>query len=383
MSTDNANNSDANNAGTTAAAAEATATDTIATGAENAPEWLELTDLARRDIGGAVIWADDEAFAEKENLITPGEPVFDPNEFGHKGKVYDGWETRRRREAGSDSAIVRLGVAGAVAGVVVDTAFFLGNYPPEVSVEGVWAPGYQGVEELQEKQWVTMVNHAPLSGGTKHYFDCDEAAGPFTHLRLTMHPDGGIARFRVHGTPCPDPRYLRGTVDAAAADNGGRVIGCSNLFYSSPNNLLARGLPINMGGGWENARRRGEGNDYVEIALAGETDIDWVELDTSWFVHNAPGAAQISARRNGGEWEVIVPKRPLQPDTRHRFLLDYSGNFDAEETAGVEPVAHPGRSTFDAIRIDVYPDGGMARVRVMGSLTNAALEDIASRRPQN
>lgn len=358
-------------------------TNAIAASVENEPGWLELTDLARRDIGGAVIWADDEAFAEKENLITPGEPVFDPNEFGHKGKVYDGWETRRRREAGSDSAIVRLGVAGAVSGVVVDTAFFLGNYPPEVSVEGVWAPGYLGADELSKKQWVPLVEHAPLSGGAKHFFDCNEAAGPFTHLRLTMHPDGGIARFRVHGTPFPDPRYLHGTIDAAAADNGGRVIGCSNLFYSSPNNLLARGLPINMGGGWENARRRGAGNDYVEIALAGETEIDWVELDTSWFVHNAPGAAQVSARRGGGDWEVIVPKRPLQPDTRHRFLLNHAEKSDVDEVVVSEPAAPSGRLAFDAIRIDVYPDGGLARVRVMGSLTTTALKEIASRYPQD
>lgn len=331
--------------------------DSPATG--SAPAWTRLTDLARRDIGGAVVWATDESFAEKENLITPGAARFDPEEFGHKGKVYDGWETRRRRVPGEDHAIIRLGVPGVLEGVVVDTSWFLGNYPPEVSVSALNRPGYATPEELAEAEWTEIVPRTAIGGGAEHHFDV-ASDGKWTHVRLTMHPDGGIARFRAHGTPCPDPAFLRGTVDLAAMENGGHVTDCSNLFYSSPDNLLARGLPANMGGGWENARRRGDGNDHVEIALAGVGVVDWIELDTSYFVFNAPGAAKVTGRLGDGEWRELVPRTPLLPDTRHRYVVEDG-----------EPI--------DAVRVDVYPDGGMARVRVMGTLTEEALADIESR----
>jgi allantoicase len=105
---------------------------------------LGLPDLAVRTFGGAVVWANDEAFAGRENLVNPGRATFAPRTFGAKGQVYDGWETRRRRphhEGDHDEAIVRLGAPGVVRAVVVDTSHFTGNFPSEASVEGVCADG--------------------------------------------------------------------------------------------------------------------------------------------------------------------------------------------------------------------------------------------------
>ena len=114
-------------------------------------------DLASRDLAGSVISANDELFAPRQNLNIPKPPVHAADEFGHTGKVYDGWETRRRREPGFDWAIVRLGLPGIVHGVVVDTAFFKGNYPPYVSVEATSIEGYPEAEVLQTVPWVTLV----------------------------------------------------------------------------------------------------------------------------------------------------------------------------------------------------------------------------------
>lgn len=333
---------------------------------DSPPEWLRLTDLACRDIGGAVVWATDESFAEKENLIAAAPPRFDPDEFGHKGKVYDGWETRRRRTPGADHAIVRLGVPGTIAGVVVDTAFFLGNYPPQVSVAAARVDEATPADELMDAEWTELVGPTDIGGGAAHFLGIPESGGVadrvFTHVRLTMHPDGGIARFRVHGVAAPDPAFLGGLIDVAAVDNGGRVTACSDAFYGSADKLIARGLPRNMGGGWENARRRGGGNDFVEIALAGAAAVEWVELDTSWFVHNAPGSARVTGRTPSGEWVELVGETRLLPDHRRRFRTDGGASPDA-------PGSGPGAPVVDVIRLDVYPDGGMARVRVMGTLT--------------
>ena len=255
-------------------------------------------DLAGRALGGSVIYANDELFAERENLIKPEDPVFRPHTFGHKGQIMDGWETRRRREPGSDSAIVRLGCGGVVRRVVVDTSYFTGNYPPEVSVEACGAEGYPSPAELAAAPWTMLVPRSAVAGDARNEFEV--AAGPrVTHVRLTIFPDGGVARLRVYGEPVPDPRLLPATIDLAATENGATVTGCSNMFYSSPANLLLPGQARVMGDGWETSRRRDQANDWVAVRLACEGSVEVVELDTSHFVGNAPGWAALSRRQRG------------------------------------------------------------------------------------
>jgi allantoicase len=329
------------------------------------PEFTARPDLASRQLGGSVVVASDELFAEKENLITPGPPAFDPAEFGNRGKVYDGWETRRRRGPGHDHAIVRLGVPGVVHGVVVDTAFFRGNYPPQVSVEALGADGYPSPDELAGLTWQTLVERAGARGDAANFYPVDS---PFrwTHVRLSIYPDGGVARLRVHGTAMPDPRFLAGTVDLAAMENGGQVVGCSDAFYASASHLILPGRAASTGEGWENARRRGPGHDYVIVALAAAGTLRDVEVDTSRFIGNAPGQVRLLAADARGTdasipdaaWREVLPLTRVQPDTRHRFL-----------TGGV--ATH--------VRLDVIPDGGLARLRINGEIIPEALAGLMRR----
>ena len=311
-------------------------------------------DLAGRALGGSVIYANDELFAERENLIKPEEPVFRPHTFGHKGQIMDGWETRRRREPGSDAAIVRLGCGGVVRKVVVDTSYFTGNYPPEVSVEACGAEGYPSPAELAEATWTTLVPRSAVAGDARNEFEV-ELGRRATHVRLTMFPDGGVARLRVYGEPVPDPRLLPATIDLAALENGAVVTGCSNMFYSSPSNLLLPGQARVMGDGWETSRRRDQANDWVEVRLACAGSVEVVELDTSHFVGNAPGWASL-----GSDSGDLLPRTALQPDTRHRFAV-------------------PGGPVTGQVRLDIYPDGGMARLRVTGRPTAQARAALAER----
>ena len=314
-----------------------------------------LVDLASRALGGSVVAANDEFFAHRENLVTVAPPRFDPDEFGLKGKVYDGWEPRRRREPGHDWAIVRLGVPGVLDHVVVDTAFFTGNYPPEIAVEAAAVAGHPSPDELAAARWHEIVPRSACAGDTANTYPVHDPHR-FTHLRLIMHPDGGIARFRARGRALPDPRFLAGTVDLVAAENGGRVTGCSDAFYSSPGNLLLPGSARHMGEGWENARRRGGGNDWVEFALGAAGVPRYAEIDTTWFVGNAPGRVSVATRdeRAGGGWTTLLDQERVQPDTRHRFPL-------------------PGAGAATHLRLDVFPDGGLSRLRLPGELDDAAL----------
>ena len=332
---------------------------------ETRPAATALPDLALRTYGGGVVWANDELFAGRENLITPGPATFAPQTFGAKGQVYDGWETRRRRDRTPDSrdeAIVRLGIPGVVRAVVVDTSHFTGNFPVEAAVEAVCADRTPSVDELRAMDWTTLVERAPLKGDTANSFEV-ASERCWTHVRLAVYPDGGVARLRVHGEPVADPSLIEalGTVDLAALENGGTVTGCSNLYYGSPLRLVAPGNARSMGEGWETARRRDDGNDWVEVRLACEGVVRVAELDTTWFLGNAPGAAALSARdAAGGGWQPLLARTPLQPDTRHRFVVD---------------AAAPATD----VRLDVYPDGGMARLRLWGTPTERGLTALRDR----
>jgi allantoicase len=297
-----------------------------------------------------VLAANDELFAQRENLIRPEPLRFDPAEFGHKGKVYDGWETRRRREPGHDWAIARLGAAGVIDRVVVDTAFFRGDYPPYISVEATSVEGYPAPNALLSAQWHPIVEKSPAEGDTANVYKVVDPHR-FTHVRLSIFPDGGVARLRVHGTVVPDPRFLAGTVDLLAAENGGRLVDCSDAFYASPANIIMPGRARHMGEGWENARRRDGGNDYAVFALAAAGVPRHVEIDTTWFVGNAPGWVSISTRddRHSPDWTVLLDRVDVQPDTRHRFLL-------------------PAASSSTHLRLDVIPDGGLSRLRLYGEV---------------
>ena len=319
-----------------------------------------MDDLALPDLlslRGSVVAASDEFFAEKENLIEPAPPVFTPHSFGPKGQVYDGWETRRRRGHGGslppaevhDWVIARLGVPGVVHAVVVDTAFFTGNYPQACSVEACSAPGYPSPGELAG--WTEIVPHSPLAGDRQHVFSVSTRRR-FTHVRLNIYPDGGIARLRVHGSVVPAPGMLDGlTFDLAALENGGDVAACSDEFYSVPRNVISPGLSRVMGEGWETRRRRAPGHEWLTVRLAGQGIVRVAEIDTSGYRGNAPGEASLSASADGeSQWRDLLPRTRLQPDTAHRFRVADAG-----------PATH--------VRLNIYPDGGVARLRLYGSLT--------------
>jgi len=331
------------------------------------PEWTSQPDLASRLFGGTVMWATDELFAEKENLVNTWTPAHRAETFGPKGQVYDGWETRRRRDAGSDQAIVRLGLPGVISGVVVDTAFFKGNFPPFVSLEACAVEGYPSAAELSEMDWEMIAPRAPITGDSQNFIPIAEERR-FTHVRVSMHPDGGIARLRVHGESVPDPKLLDlGALDLAALENGALCTGCSNMFYSSPNNMFAPGLAAHQAEGWETSRRRDDGNDWATVRLAGAGVIRFADVDTSNLKGNAPGWASLrgcdantSTVDDPNAWFELLPRTRLQPDTRHRFVL-----------AGDREVTD--------VRLDIFPDGGLARLRLFGALTALGQKTLTSR----
>ncbi|EGX59608.1 allantoicase [Streptomyces zinciresistens K42] len=336
--------------------------------------FTRYADLADRRLGAGVIAANDEFFAQRENLLVPERAEFDPERFGHKGKIMDGWETRRRRGASADHpwptaedhdwALIRLGTPGVIRGIVVDTAHFRGNYPQAVSVEATAVAGAPSPEELlaDDVKWTTLVPRTPVGGHAANGFAV-AAEARFTHLRVSQHPDGGIARLRVHGEVVPDPRWLEvlGTFDVVALENGGRVEDASDLFYSPATHTIQPGRSRKMDDGWETRRRRDRGNDWIDYRLAAQCLIRAVEIDTAYLKGNSAGWAAVSVRDGeDGAWTPVLERTRLQPDTNHRFVL---------------PVPAVGTHA----RVDIFPDGGISRLRLHGSLTEAGAAGLTAR----
>jgi allantoicase len=324
-------------------------------------DFTTLPDLCDERLGAAVVGRSDEYFALADNLLKPEAPVFVADRFTKRGKWMDGWETRRRREPGVDWCIVRLGAPGVVRGIVVDTAHFTGNFPKECWLEGCAVDGYPSAEELAEAEWMPLGARTPLSGDHKHMINVSNPAR-ITHVRLTIAPDGGVARLHVHGEPLPDPRDIVGMpLDLAALEHGGMVVDCSDMYFSHRHNLNQPTAPASMADGWETRRRRGPGNDWVVVRLAEEGVVRIAEVDTRFFKGNAPRAFSLEGRPDGShDFQPLLGETGLRPHVRHRFRVPPH-----------PPVTH--------VRLNIFPDGGVARLRLWGALSDQGAEALARR----
>jgi allantoicase len=320
----------------------------------SAKDIRELPDLVSERLGGSVLYATDDFFAEKENLIKPAAPIWKEHEYTDRGKWMDGWESRRKRTPGHDFAILRLGARGVVRGIVVDTSFFRGNFPESCALDACAMPPESSAETLLAAPWTDILPQSPLKGDSQNSFDVDSRFA-VTHLRFHIFPDGGVARLRVYGEVVPDWHReggLLSELDLASIEHGGEVLSCSDMFFGPKHNLIMPGRGRNMSDGWETRRRRGPGNDWVIVKLATEATIRRIEIDTAHFKGNYPDTASVEGSRDSKEWSEVLPRTTMQPDTRHVFR---------DELSGRGPLTH--------VRLNVFPDGGVSRLRVYGLAT--------------
>src|SRR5678815_2939481 len=147
--------------------------------------FTDLIDLASERLGGGVLAASDEFFAPKESLLKPTAPEWREGVYTERGKWMDGWETRRRRSAGHDWAIIRLGAPGKISGVVIDTSWFTGNYPERASIDAAVVDGTPSAEWLSGSQvkWKSLLAETPLKGNSPNEFEIKSNLGRVTHLR--------------------------------------------------------------------------------------------------------------------------------------------------------------------------------------------------------
>jgi allantoicase len=328
-------------------------------------DFLQLADLAAQRLGGRVVAANDDFFAPKENLLKESKPIFIEGKYTLRGKWMDGWETRRRRTPGHDWCVIRLGLPGIIRGIVVDTSFFTGNYPERFSLEGCDLVGQHPYEGEKKKlassklSWTQIFPETQLKGDSQNLFPVANE-NRFTHLRLKIYPDGGVARLRVLGEAVPEAKRIsRVEIDLAAVENGGRVVTSSDQFYGAPRNLLMPYAAKNMGDGWETKRRRGPGHDWVALKLGVPGAIHRIEVNTAHYKGNFPDTCSLeicnatnatvdASTVDSLSWQEALPKTKLKPNYRHIF----------NKLASTNIATHA--------RFHIYPDGGVSRLRLFG-----------------
>jgi allantoicase len=338
----------------------------------------DLVDLANERLGGAAILCSDDFFAGMDNLVKAKEAVWDEDAYTDKGKWMDGWESKRAHKENhvddpvfghEDFCIVRLGAAGIIRGVIVDTAFFRGNYPSHCSLEGIAVDGYPPPHEIAARtDWVPLLEKVALQGNHKNTFAVTSSSR-FTHVRLRIFPDGGVARLRVFGEPLPDWKLvggLDGVLELSSCELGGVVVSCSDMFFGSRHNLLFPGFSSGMHDGWETRRSRRQGSDWAIIKLAAKGHAQRIVVDTSHFKGNCPESFSLEGtERLDGDatvWTELFPRTELRPHTRHAFVGVNSA----------PAVSH--------VRLRVYPDGGVARFRLFGTVAETERGEQRARR---
>jgi allantoicase len=335
-------------------------------------EFQDLVDLASERLGAAAVAASDEFFASKDRLVAAHAPVWREGEYTDHGKWMDGWETRRRRdvlpgEPGFDQAhdwcIIRLGARGIIRGVDVETTYFTGNFPESCAIDTCIMPGARTHYDLERAVWQSALERSALRGDSHNLFEL--AGVDATHVRLNVFPDGGVARLRVYGDVVLDLEALRrhGEIDLASVLNGGQVVGCSDRFFGSSDNLIMPGQARTMAEGWETKRRRTPGHDWVVVRLAAPGTVARVEVDTRQFKGNAPGACSIEAcalaePRSGTAWDVAAAVDWRQLLSRTALAADHRHTFDVKSDPAI--LTH--------VRFNIYPDGGVSRLRLFGRL---------------
>jgi allantoicase len=321
------------------------------------PSFTQLTDLAAERLGGKVLYATDDFFAEKENLLKPGRGIFIADKYTDRGKWMDGWESRRKRTPGHDWCIIQLATSGKIHGVDIDTNYFLGNHPPHASIEAAYLTN----NDWEKAEWTEVLPKSPLQPGSQNFYEVPDK-NIYTHLKLHIYPDGGVARLKVYGAVFKDWTLVKEKekVDLAAAVNGAKAILCNDMFFSHMDNLIMPGRGVNMGDGWETKRNRTPNNrDWLIVRLAHKGIIDDLLIDTCHFKGNYPDSCLVEGCVVEGDdsdtnfwetkWTTILAQSKLQADHEHEF-----------KSASGEAFTH--------VRLTIFPDGGISRMRCRGRI---------------
>ena len=318
----------------------------------------KMINLADPRIGSKIIFKTDDFFAAAHRILKTDIPVFKDGLFDKHGKWMDGWETRRRRSKGYDYLVLKLGKPGKIFDIDIDTSHFNGNQPTHASLEGCFSRS----KPNKKTKWTRLLGKKKLGPNKNHNFKSQNKS-TFNYIRLNIFPDGGVARLRLYGKIEIDKKTINNkNINLTSVLNGASIVGCNNEHFGRAENIIAPGKGKNMGDGWETRRSRGKNFDWLIIKFGKPGLIKKLEIDTHHFKGNYPDSCSIqtaiinkdlsnkSVVTNSKNWKFILNKSKLSAHKKHvfkKFLIK--------------------RNKENYLKINIYPDGGISRIRAFGS----------------
>jgi len=316
-----------------------------------------LIDMAQPRLGSKVIFRTDDFFASANRIISPLPPIFKDGLFDKNGKWMDGWESRRKRTSGNDYLIIKLGKPGLIKKVDVDTSHFNGNQPSMISLEGC----YSNSKNIKNLKWKPLISKKKTKANSHHIFNVSSKSD-FTHIKLNIFPDGGVARLRLYGSISKKKNNLKNKIiNLTSLLNGASIIACNNEHFGKAENILAPGKAKNMGDGWETRRRRDKGYDWLILNSINGQKINKIEISTHHFKGNFPSQCSLQASfipgkhkssvivKNSINWKYLLQKVNLSANKTHVFKNKLLKN-----------------NKINFIRINIFPDGGISRFKIFG-----------------
>jgi len=316
-----------------------------------------LIDLAQPRLGSKVIFKTDDFFASANRIIDPSSPIFKEGLFNKNGKWMDGWESRRKRTPGHDYLIIKLGKPGSISKVNVDTSHFNGNQPSMISIDACNSKS----NNIKSFKWKNLVSKKKTKANSHHIFKTSSKS-VFTHIKLNIFPDGGVARLRLYGSISKENNnFGKKTINLASLLDGASVVACNNEHFGKAENILAPGKAKNMGDGWETRRRRDKGFDWLILNSIDGEMIDKIEISTHHFKGNFPShcslqAAYIPTKKSSSSivnssnnWKTLMNKTTLKANKTHTFKNTLMK-----------------KNKINFIKINIFPDGGISRFRIFG-----------------
>jgi len=317
----------------------------------------KMMNLAEPRLGSKVIFKTDDFFASANRIINPNPPIFKEGVFDKHGKWMDGWETRRRRKKGHDYLILKLGKPGKIHKVDIDTSYFNGNQPSKVSLEACFD---KKKTPNKNSKWVKILNKKSTKPNSHHFFNIKNKS-IFTHIKLNIYPDGGVARIRIYGNMKINKQFGKKVINLTSVLNGASPIACNNEHFGRAENILAPGIGKNMGDGWETRRSRGKNFDWLILKCATAGNINKIQIDTHYFKGNYPDKCSIQAAylndkispqnivNKSKNWKLLLNKVKLHAHKKHNFKNMTMKN-----------------KKINYIKINIFPDGGISRIRAFG-----------------
>jgi len=316
-----------------------------------------MVDLAQSRMGTKIVFKTDEFFASAKRIINPWSPIFKEGVFDKHGKWMDGWETRRKRNKGHDYLILKLGKPGRIHKVDIDTSYFSVNQPNKISLDACFSK-----KKILNKnsKWIKIVKKKIAKPNSHHFFNIKNKS-TFSHVKLNIYPDGGVARIRIYGSMQIKKKFDNKIINLTSVLNGATPIACNNEHFGRAENVLAPGMGKNMGDGWETRRSRGKNFDWLILKCAAVGKIKKIQIDTHHFKGNYPDKCSLQATylntkmssknivKKSKKWKFLLNNVKLYAHRKHNFKNMLMKN-----------------KKVNYIKINIFPDGGISRIRVFG-----------------